>query len=186
MVTGKYTKVLTYDPDIYTPKGVKFFLTPAEARKEYKRLRSLALKRLKNFEGTEYTDTQIYRQNKKAYLKPPSQLTDRQIATKLAQIARYVTSGYSTVARIKKIRSKSLATLHRHGYKISADEYSDFGKFMEKAKAYYTAKTFDSIRAAEMYQDKDSDETLDELVNKFNNEKVAEAKAREELAKVFD
>lgn len=185
-MAGKYYGVLNYDPDIYTPRGVRTNLTPTEARKEYSRLRSLALKRLKNFEGTEYTDTQVYRQNKNVYLKPPSQLTDRQIATKLTQVARYLTSGYSTVSRIEKIRDKSLATLHRHGYRIGKEEYNDFGKYMEKAKAYYTAKTFDSIRAAEMYQDKDSDETVDELVNKFNEEKAAEAKAREALAKAFD
>lgn len=185
-MSAKFYGVLNYDPDIYTPRGVRENLTPTEARKEYARLRSLALKRLKNFEGTEYTDTQVYRQNKSAYLKPPSQLTDRQIQTKLSKVMRYLTSGYSTVARIEKIRDKSIATLHRHGYKIGRDEYSEFGRYMEKAKAYYTAKTFDSIRAAEMYQDKDEDESIDELVDKFNAEKESEVKAREELAKKFD
>lgn len=157
--------IFTYEPDIYTPNGARKNLTPEQAKKEYQRLRSIALKRLYRFEGTEFTDTQMYKKNKNRF-KPSSQLTRRELNSALTDVHRFLSSSTSTISGMRKAKEKALATLQRHGYTgVTHSNFKSFGEYMQRAKATHLGRYFDSERAAELFEEIAGENEMEEVLN---------------------
>ena len=144
---------LKYDPEVYTPQGLRKNLEYKEARAEYARLRSVALRRLKTFEGTEYTESQIYKRFS-GYFP-----TLTEIGTNKARLLHYLTDAArflqregSTLAGQKRIESRTIDTLHERGYGfVNKENLRRFGEYMKIARAKSTSRYYDSVRAAEIF-----------------------------------
>lgn len=143
---------LRYEKELYTPQGSKN-LTDKELRKEYSRLRSIARKRLERFEGTEWTDTQIYRLNAGQY-KPLKEITsDRELRHLFSDVARFVNAEVSSVSSLEKQREKGVQTLNERGYDfVNKQNYRQFAEFMEYARVSNLNKMYDSKRIADFYE----------------------------------
>ena len=103
-----------------------------EIRAEYTRLRDIAQKRLKRMGETKFRETNTYKFNVKHYPKLKDIKSINELAGRLADLARFITDPYGTLAKQKDIMKKSLATLHENNYTFVTEEnYIEFGKFME-------------------------------------------------------
>lgn len=144
---------LRYDEDVYTPIGAKS-LTSAELRKEYSRLRSIARKRLQRFEGTEWTDSQVYLYNKDRY-KPLSQVrNDTEVRHLLSDVARFITANRGSVSGLNRARARTIETLQDRGYDfINKSNFKEFTDFMEYARMYNINRLYDSEQIVELFED---------------------------------
>jgi Tfp pilus assembly protein PilO len=149
---GKREKAtLLYEKEIYTPEGAKT-LSDKELRKEYTRLRSIARKRLERFEGTEWTDTQVYQLNAGVY-KPLKEIrSDRELRHLFSDVARFVTADTSSVSGLEKQRATAVKTLNERGYDfVNKENYRQFAEFMEYARIANMNRMYDSKRVADQY-----------------------------------
>lgn len=142
---------LNYDKDVYTPEGAKS-LTDKQLRKEYSRLRSIARKRLERFEGTEWTDTQVYKLNAGVY-KPLKEIkSERELRHLFSGVARFVMSDTGSVSGLEKQRTGTVETLNDRGYDfVTTDNFRKFAEFMEYARVSNLNRMYDSKRIAEFY-----------------------------------
>lgn len=149
---GKRDKAkLLYREEVYTPEGAKT-LSDKQLRKEYSRLRSIARKRLERFEGTEWTDTQVYKLNVGQY-KPLKEIkNDRELRHLLSDVASFVTAETGSVSGLEKQREKGVQTLNERGYDfVTKENYRKFADFMEYARVANLNKLYDSKRVAQFY-----------------------------------
>jgi hypothetical protein len=134
------TKHLHYAPNFYTPHAIleAEVMTEAEARREYSRLRSIARKRLERFEGTEWTDTDVYKYNKDRY-KPISEMRNySELAHLLGDVARFLSndSHPNSVSELESRRAQTIRTLHENGYTfVNKKNYNEYTDFMEAVRA---------------------------------------------------
>lgn len=147
-VSHKYIKY-AYEAEIYTPEGAKQ-LSSRQLSTEYSRLRSVARKRLERFEGTEYTDSQVYKLNVGKY-KPVKELSDTDMRYLLGDLRRFLSSEQSSVAGLRAMDRDQLRTLHEHGYNISAKQLPEFRDFMAYERMRSGGKDYDSDRTAMFY-----------------------------------
>ena len=142
---------LLYREEVYTPEGAKS-LTERELRKEYSRLRSIARKRLERFEGTEWTDTQVYKLNVGQY-KPLKEIkSERELRHLFSQVARFVSSETGSVSGLEKQRNEAVQTLNERGYDfVTKDNFRKFAEFMEYARVANLNRMYDSKRIADFY-----------------------------------
>jgi Tfp pilus assembly protein PilO len=149
---GKREKAtLTYAPEIYTPEGAKN-LTDKQLRKEYSRLRSVARKRLERFQGTEWTDAQVYKMNAGQYKSLKNIKSDRELRHLLSSVARFVTSDTGSVSGLEKQRTRAVKTLNERGYEfVNKQNFRKFAEFMEYTRVAKLNRIYDSKRIAEFY-----------------------------------
>lgn len=148
---------LKYEASWYIPAGLKDKLDSsigdaAQIRKEYSRLRDIAMKRLKRMSATRFAETNIYKRNYRYYPKLKDIKSSAELAGRLADLAEFIKSPYSTVSKQKRIMQKSLTTLHEHHYNfVNEDNFIDFGKFMEEYRDQHLDEIYDSGDAADAY-----------------------------------
>jgi hypothetical protein len=151
-VGGRREKAtLKYEKEVYTPEGAKT-LSDHDLRKEYSRLRSIARKRLERFEGTEWTDTQVYQLNHGVY-KPLSEIkSNTELRHLFSDVSRYVTASTSSVSGLEKQRRQGVKTLNERGYDfVTKENYRRFADFMEYARVANMNRMYDSKRVADYY-----------------------------------
>ena len=161
-------------PEAYYPGGITILKATgeAEARKEYQRLRRIAQKRLARFEGTQYEDTDIYKNRAiKHPFKPSSELKDvRNLQAALSDIRGFLDSERSTISGMKRLDRKAVATLQANGYDfVNMSNIREFGNFMEAARIKAGKKLFASDRIAELYDEAELKQiSKEELLKDFN------------------
>ena len=143
-------------PEAYFPGGITILKATgeAEARKEYQRLRRIAQKRIARFKGTQYEDTEIYKNRAiKHPFKPSSELKDvRALQAVLSDVRGFLDSERSTISGLKRIDKKTISTLHANGYTfVNMGNIKAFGEFMEAARIKAGRRMFASDRVAELY-----------------------------------
>lgn len=153
VATGK----LKYSPEYYTPSQIVARLKASpelrkEVRKEYTRLRDISQKRLKRMGKTKWANTNTYRANVNRFKKLKDIKSDYELAGRLSDLARFITSKFSTVSGQKEIMEKSLKTLKSHGYTfVNPENYLEFGEFMEQYRNQMLDMEYDSGDAADTY-----------------------------------
>lgn len=142
---------LRFEDEYYTPEGAKA-LTDKQIRQEYSRLRSIARKRLERFEGTEWTDTQIYKLNVGKY-KPLKEIeSPRELRHLLNEVARFVMADTGSVKGLESQRKTAVETLNERGYDfVNKDNFRQFADFMEYARVANLNRIYDSKRIADFY-----------------------------------
>lgn len=143
-------------PEAYYPGGITILKATgeAEARKEYQRLRRIAQKRIARFEGTQYEDTEVYKNRAiKHPFKPSSSLKDvRSLQAALSDVRGFLDSERSTISGLKRIDKKTVSTLQANGYTfVNMGNIKAFGEFMEAARIKAGRRMFASDRVAELY-----------------------------------
>lgn len=113
------------------------YMTPAEQRKEYERLRRVARKNLKEIGESEYADTDAYEWAKTRF-KPLSKIsTDAEFRALLSELARWSQGNRSTLEGLRESDEKRLAALRKRDTLILRDkrELELFGEYMDSIRA---------------------------------------------------
>ena len=136
----------------YTPEALQSgSLSEKEIRDEYRRLRSIANKRIDRLERAGYTDTQTYLRNAGVY-KSASNYTMAELQYKLYQVSKFIAAKSSTDSGMRLIEKQVREKLHEKDLG-RIKNLKEFGDFMDWARAKYRNSDFDSERAAEVYNE---------------------------------
>ena len=147
---------LTYDEEWYQPAKLRAEMKAgnmAAIRKEYTRLRDISQKRLKRMGSSMFRDTQMYKRNVHHYPLLKDIQSEAELAARLSDLSRFITSQTSTVSGMNAQMNKSLKTLHEHDYKfVTKENFISFGKFMEEYRFQKLDELYDSGDAADTYE----------------------------------
>ena len=137
----------------YTPEGAKK-LTSQNLREEYSRLRSIAVKRLNRMANSEWNDSELYLRSKNKFKKLKDIKSERELRFLFSDLYMFLESPRSSVSGMNRIRTKSLAALHEHGYNfVTKKNFREFARFMEWAREHVNAYMYDSQRVANTYDE---------------------------------
>lgn len=126
-----------YDPEVYIPAAVRYnYLTIQEARAEYSRLRSAAVKRLQRLSRTEGRLYSAYRMyGKEGFAPLPKDATPAEVGRALADVYHFLEMKTSSLKEIRTSQKKALETLNQRGYTfLDKSNIREFGEFMEAAR----------------------------------------------------
>ena len=126
-----------YPPEVYIPAAVRFnYLTIQEARAEYSRLRSAAVKRLQRLSGTEGERYSAYRMyGKEGFPSLPKNATASEVGRALADVYHFLEMKTSSIGAIRASQREAVKTLQERGYGfINKGNIREFGEFMEAAR----------------------------------------------------
>lgn len=126
-----------YDPEVYIPASVRYgYLTLSEARAEYSRLRSAAVKRLERLsrtEGVRYSAYQMY--GKEGFAPLPKNATPAEVGRALSDVHHFLEMKTSSISQIRESQRQALKTLQERGYSfVTRTNIKEFGEFMEAAR----------------------------------------------------
>lgn len=126
-----------YDPEVYIPAAVRYgYLELSEARAEYSRLRSAAVKRLKRLSGTEgerYSAFRMY--GKEGFPSLPKNASASEVGRALADVYHFLEMKTSSISAIRSSQRNAIKTLNERGYDfINKGNIREFGEFMEAAR----------------------------------------------------
>lgn len=126
-----------YDPEVYIPAAIRYgYLDITEARAEYARLRSAAVKRLQRLSGTEgerYTAFRMY--GKEGFPSLPRNASASEVGRALADVYHFLEMKTSSIGAIRASQREAIKTLQSRGYDfINKGNIREFGEFMEAAR----------------------------------------------------
>lgn len=126
-----------YDPEVYIPAAVRYgYLELSEARAEYSRLRSAAVKRLQRLSGTEgerYSAFRMY--GKEGFPSLPKNASASEVGRALADVYHFLEMKTSSIGSIRASQRNAIKTLNERGYGfINKGNIREFGEFMEAAR----------------------------------------------------
>ena len=126
-----------YDPEVYIPAAVRYgYLELSEARAEYSRLRSAAVKRLQRLSGTEgerYSAFRMY--GKEGFPSLPKNASASEVGRALADVYHFLEMKTSSIGAIRSSQRNAIKTLNERGYGfINKGNIREFGEFMEAAR----------------------------------------------------
>lgn len=126
-----------YDPEVYIPAAIRYnYLSIQEARAEYSRLRSAAVKRLQRLAGTEgerYTAFRMY--GKEGFPSLPKDASASDVGRALADAYHFLQMKTSSIGAIRASQREAVKTLQDRGYSfINKSNIREFGEFMEAAR----------------------------------------------------
>lgn len=126
-----------YDPEVYIPAAVRYgYLELSDARAEYSRLRSAAVKRLERLsrtEGARYSAYQMYW--KEGFAPLPKNATPTEVGRALADVYHFLEMKTSSISQIRESQRQALKTLQERGYSfVNKSNIKEFGEFMEAAR----------------------------------------------------
>lgn len=126
-----------YPPEVYIPAAVRYnYLTIQEARAEYSRLRSAAVKRLERLsrtEGVRYSAYKMY--GKEGFAPLPKNATPAEVGRALADVYHFLEMKTSSINSIRESQRQALRTLNDRGYTfLNKSNIREFGEFMEAAR----------------------------------------------------
>ncbi len=126
-----------YDPEVYIPAAIRYnYLSIQEARAEYSRLRSAAVKRLQRLAGTEgehYSAFRMY--GKEGFPSLSKNASASEVGRALADVYHFLEMKTSSIAAIRAAQREAIKTLQERGYGfINKGNIREFGEFMEAAR----------------------------------------------------
>lgn len=135
-----------------TPLEILNSMTDKQIRKEYSRLRKVAVGRLRRLEKSELGKRSgTWRNYAEAFPSSRGKSTG-EIAHRLSQAYYFLSLKESSVTGLREIRDDFIKTMNDEGYTwINKDNYFDFIDFMESVRAYYDSVSYDSDRAVEVF-----------------------------------
>ena len=126
-----------FPPEAYIPAAIRYgYLDIREARVEYSRLRSAAVKRLKRLSGTEGTRYSAYQMyGKEGFAPLPKNATPAEVGRALADVHHFLEMKTSSISQIRQSQRQALKTLQDRGYTfVNKSNIREFGEFMESAR----------------------------------------------------
>lgn len=120
--------------------------TIPDARAEYRKLRNVAMNRIRKLERAGYGDTETVRNARKAFAALPKNLTQDQAAQRLPEAARFLESARGTVGGMRQIEKKTAQTFQDRGLSfVNQKNVKQFTEFLDwlgadkLSKKYYEA-----------------------------------------------
>lgn len=135
----------------YNPQHLVNEYTTSEIRKEYSRLRAIAIKRLFRLTKAGFGKSSAYKYNA-TNTKKLSELTDRQIPLALSQLARFIDNPLSTVTGQKELRTQKITKLRSYHYDVTEENFQNFTDFMELLSEQATDLEYDSEATVELWE----------------------------------
>lgn len=168
----------------YYPQAARELFTPAEARKEYARLRKIANRRLVSL-GRKYPESSIYQQYGRGFA-PGGSETDKRIYARLFDVARFVNSKMSSVTGQRAYVKRSIASLHESGYTfINEKNFYRWVRFVEEVRQHEEARgvEFQSEDIIDMFErveeeNADPDKVAEDFEYFLENEETDLPKAK--------
>lgn len=138
-------------------------------RQEYRRLYYILKKREQRFSASkEWTDYDKVLKSGLFDLEAPKDISDedlpfyREIAEKLYK------NKFASVAGLREVRRKSVATLKKHGYNIPISKYNKFADFMAAAKNTKLIDIYSSEELARAFINGDAKhKTVQDIINEI-------------------
>lgn len=135
-----------------TPLEILNSMTEKQIRKEYSRLRKVAIGRLRSLEKSEIGKRSGTWRNYVEAFPGGRGKSVGEIAHRLSQAYYFLTLKESSVTGLREIRNDFIKTMNDEGYTwINKDNYFDFIDFMESVRSYYDSVSYDSDRAVEVF-----------------------------------
>lgn len=158
------------------------YLKAAAIRKDYSRMRKIAQKRLKRFEGTEWVNTEVYKYNVNRFRRLDQIKSAGELAYLTADLYRFLQSETGTITGLKKQRKATIAKMHEKGYTfITNANFIAFTQFMQALRSAGIARLYDSERLghifAEEYEEGVPPEELSEKFKQYTAAQIAEGRA---------
>lgn len=143
---------LTFQRYLYTPQGATL-LEPRQIRREYSRLRNIAIKRLTRLGQSEFSDTQVYLENVGGFPKLSEIPNNVSLRHEFSRLARFIESPRSSVRGQQDIRRRAISTLRSQGYtQINNANFRLFTDFMGAVRAAGIGSTYDSDSELDFFE----------------------------------
>lgn len=134
----------------YYPEAARNVFTPAEARREYNRLRRLANKRLEALQRR-YPASSMAREYAAGFPALGSD-GDRRLYQRLYRVARFMSSKLGSVTGMRQYRKRMIASLHEAGYDfINERNFDAFTDFMDEVKTHRSYSDYASEEIVELF-----------------------------------
>ena len=135
----------------YNPQYLINNYTPSEVRKEYSRLRAIAVKRLFRLSKAGFGNSSAYKYNA-TNTKKLSELTERQVPLFLSQLARFIHNPLSTVTGQYELRAQKIKKLRSYDYDVTEENFQNFTDFMELLSEQATDLQYDSEALVKLWE----------------------------------
>lgn len=135
----------------YNPQYLINNYTESEIRKEYSRLRAIAVKRLSRLSKAGFGKSSAYKYNA-TNTKKLSELSQRQVPLALSQLARFIDKPLSTVTGQYDLRDRKIKKLRSYGYDVTEENFQNFTDFMDLLSEQATDLQYDSDALVELWE----------------------------------
>lgn len=135
----------------YNPQYLINNYTRSEVRKEYSRLRAIAVKRLSRLSKAGFGKSSAYKYNA-TNTKKLSELTERQVPLALSQLARFIHNPLSTVTGQYELRAQKIKKLRSYDYDVTEENFQNFTDFMELLSEQATDLQYDSEALVKLWE----------------------------------
>lgn len=135
----------------YNPQYLINNYTSSEIRKEYSRLRGIAVKRLSRLTKAGFGKSSAYKYNA-TNTKKLSELTERQVPLALSQLARFIHNPLSTATGQYELRAQKIKKLQSYGYDVTEENFQIFTEFMELLSEQAVDLQYDSEAVVELWE----------------------------------
>lgn len=156
--------LFSFDRDVYNPEALSHMPRNTLAA-EYNRLRKEANKRLAQFDGTEWTQTGIYKSNAGKYDQNIRKMTAEELAYKLSDVQSFLDNKLSTVRGLQIQRAKAVRSLGYMGYDfVNKKNFIKFTEFMDflREEKYVYGKGSPDDKMQKFFRE-NQDKTIEEI-----------------------
>lgn len=178
--------LFTYPDDMYNPESLEF-LNRSSLQKEYNRLRKEANRRLAQFDGTEWTTSDVYMTNAGRYDQNINKMTVSELRYALTDVHDYLRLKTSTVRGLQVQRAKAIKTLNARGFtSINKKNFRKFAEYMKNARQEKLDALYGSEILLEYYETvntlkKTPDEILDDFMKEQEQKELRSIKKYESI-----
>ena len=144
-------------------------LSREQMEQQYDKMRNRALKNLDRIERSEFASDNFYKQYYGRFEAEASQLSERELAFSLQDLAYFTSSKRSSYSGAREMRREAVRSMKRAGYDfVTYNNYGEFADFMELVKTAYTEHIYDSKTIVEWYAQHKESLTPGELLEDFS------------------
>ena len=136
-------------------------------RQEYRRLYYILKKREQRFSASkEWSDYDKVLKSGLFDLEAPKDISDEDLPFYREIAENLYKNKFASVAGLREVRRKSVATLKKHGYNIPVSKYNKFADFMAAAKNTKLIDIYSSEELARAFINGDAkNETVQNIIN---------------------
>ena len=139
-------------------------------RQEYRRLYYILKKREQRFSASkEWSDYDKVLKSGLFDLEAPKDISDEDLPFYREIAENLYKNKFASVAGLREVRRKSVATLKKHGYNIPVSKYNKFADFMAAAENTKLIDIYSSEELARAFINGDAkNETVQNIINEIS------------------
>lgn len=130
---------------IFNPQSIRHTFNDdfAMMRREYSRLRPVAIKRLQRLKKSDFARAETYKQYKDMF-KKLKEMNNQDLPTALSELNRFLDSSLSTITGQRNLMEQRIETLREYGYEINERNFFLVMDILEYLRAHYQGIIYDS------------------------------------------